>query len=205
MSQFLQALGPIASPLYGAGQGVSSLLGNNKSASVPKIRDPYAAPKGFREFSTLNRGQGNLLDQIFAALSGQGNGMPTGLEFLQELSQGGPEAFSKFEEPLMRQFNEQTIPQLAEQFAGLGAGSSSGFQQALGQAGAGLSENLASLRSGLQLQSSNQLFQNLMQLLGLNTRGFVPKEKSFLKQLGISAGQGIGQGIGQAGSAALFA
>jgi hypothetical protein len=167
--------------------------------------------RGYDIMSTLNPQQASLLQQLLGGMQGQqGNVSQNPLfqssgNYLQNLLQGGDEAFSKFEAPFQRQFQEQTIPGLAERFAGLGAGSqsSSAFQQALGQAGAGLSENLAALRSGLQMQAvpyaqqqSQQPFNNLLQLLGLNTQAFAPKQPSFLQSLGLNLAGGVGQGLG---------
>jgi hypothetical protein len=80
-----------------------------------------------------------------------------GQSYLQSILSQDPEMMKQFEAPYMRQFQEETIPQLAERFTALGGGqNSSAFQQALGQAGASLSERLAALRSGLGLQASQQ-------------------------------------------------
>jgi len=75
-----------------------------------------------------------------------------GQSYLQSLLGGD---ISQFQAPYMRQFQQQTSD-LAERFAGLGGLSSSGFQQALGGAAAGLQENLAALRGGLQQQALGQ-------------------------------------------------
>lgn len=60
--------------------------------------------------------------------------------------------FQAFAAPELRQFREQIIPDLAEQFAGMGAGglSSSGFRNAAIGAGTDLSERLAAMRAGLR-------------------------------------------------------
>lgn len=77
--------------------------------------------------------------------------------------------FQAFAAPEMRQFQEDIIPGLAEQFAGMGAGglSSSGFRNAAVQAGTDLSERLANLRA--------QLRQNAAQgLSGLTSQALTP-------------------------------
>jgi hypothetical protein len=70
-----------------------------------------------------------------------------------------PQDFAAFAAPEMRQFNEQIIPGLSEQFAGMGAGglSSSGFRNAAVGAGTDLSERLGALRAQLRQQSANAL------------------------------------------------
>lgn len=130
-------------------------------------------PRGYERFSTLSAEQQNILSQLLPQLLGRAQGMDMGA----------------FEAPYKRQFEQEIIPGLAERFAGLGAGSqsSSAFQQALGQAGAGLTENLAMLRE----QQQQNALQSLAQLLGIPMEGLVKK------------GLGLGQRFGQAGAGAL--
>lgn len=170
--------------------------------------------KKFDVFSPEQKGlQNQLLQQLGPMLSqgqiGQQPLFQSGQNFLQSLLQGGPEAFKQFEAPLMRQFQEQTIPQLAERFSGLGAQSSSAFQQALGQAGAGLSERLAQLRSGLQfqalgpaLQYAETPFSQAQSLLGTAfqpsfSRGISPGGPGAFAQALAPINQGFGQVFGQ--------
>lgn len=159
-------------------------------------------PRGYSSFNTGTKQQSNFLQQLLGQLMGQSSDIgqnplyQQGSNYLQQLLSGSPESSAAFEAPAMRQFNEQIVPGLAERFSGMGAGaqSSSAFQQALGQAGAGLSENLQAMRSGLQfgglgqaLGYAQQPISNLQgfgQLgLGTNMRGFMPKQQSFWQQL----------------------
>lgn len=156
--------------------------------------------KGFSTVSTQNPQQQQLfsqLAQILGPLLGQSGG------YLGDILGGSPESFERFQAPYMRQFREQIIPEIAERFAGAGALSSSGFQQSLGQAGAGLSENLASLKEGLRSQIPGQVFGNLQQLLGQQTQAFLPKQQPFWQQLLGGAAGGIGQGAGMLGGMGL--
>lgn len=84
-----------------------------------------------------------------------------GLQGLQNPTQG----FEPIRQRAVSQFNQQTVPGLAERFTGGtgGALSSPAFAAQLGQAGAGLSEGLAALESQYGLQNRAQL----MQLLGM--------------------------------------
>lgn len=137
-----------------------------------------------------------------------------GSSFLQNLLSGSPEASAAFEAPYMRQFQEQTIPALAERFSGLGSGAqnSSAFQQALGAAGAGLSENLASLRSGLQMGALPQALgyaqQPISNYAGLAGQAFRPGFENIFRPStgGILGGLfgGASQGLGQAGGMAAI-
>lgn len=121
----------------------------------------FGKEEKLKKKSTMDPQQLQAYQQQLGQLS-SGNLGPayqSGLSHIQQLLSNDPEAFKKFEEPFQRQFREQTIPELSSLFAGAGAGSSSGFQQALGQAGAGLSENLAALRGNLQQNAANQALQ----------------------------------------------
>jgi hypothetical protein len=159
-----------------------------------------------KKVPTMSKPQNALQSQILQMLQGQlgqGGSFGQAQSFLQNLLSGSPESSQAFEAPAMRQFNEQIIPGLAERFSGLGAGaqSSSAFQQALGQAGAGLSENLQALRSGLQGGAAQSLLGLPSQFLGsafqspfayMQTQG----GGTLSNTLG-SFGQGISPGLGQ--------
>lgn len=169
-------------------------------------------PKGFSEYSTFNPQQESIFNRLAGMDLGQNQTFQGGNTFLQKLLSGDQETMDQFQAPYLRQFHEQTIPGLAERFAGYGAGaqSSSAFQQALAQAGAGLSENLASLRGQMQLgalpqalQYSQAPFQQQRGLLDINTKGLAPKQKSFIQQLLLGMSSGAGEGAGKIGTSAL--
>lgn len=177
-------------------------------------------PAGYQRLSTLDKPQKRAhqasLQQVLQQLqSGQGNIQQSplfqqGSSFLQSLLSGSPEATAAFEAPFMRQFHEQTIPQLAERFAGLGAQSSSAFNQALGAAGSGLQEQLAALRGNLGLQAADQglgyaqqpisNLQSFLQTgLGTQSQAYVPKQKPFWQELLTGLSGGAGQALGMLG------
>jgi hypothetical protein len=70
------------------------------------------------------------------------------------LMQGAQNAdFGPIEQREINRFQTQTVPGLAERFTSMGNGQrSSGFQQALGMAGAGLGQDLAAQRSQFGMQ-----------------------------------------------------
>jgi len=150
-----------------------------------------------RAFPTMSPQQQALFSQL---LSGLGGPLGSGLENLQQILSGSPEAFKAFEAPMMRQFNEQIIPGIAERFSGAGAGaqSSSAFQNALGQAGTGLSERLASMKAGLQQNALGQLSS----LLGMGTQTptfqwqQMPGSEGALSSMFGGIGSGFGSGLG---------
>lgn len=175
-------------------------------------------PQGYNVFETTTPQQMQGINELLAALHGTNLNLSqsplfgAGSNWLMKILQGGPDAFKEFEAPFMRHFQEQTVPGLAERFAGAGGLSSSGFQQALGGAGAGLSENLAALRSGLQGQASQQALQyaqqpiqNALQAgqlgIGQSTKAFAPKQQGVWQQImnALAGGAGSALGMGLTG------
>jgi hypothetical protein len=129
--------------------------------------------------------QASLLNNQQRGVQGQG------LEMLMQLLRGGGnQSFQPIANKAITEFNTQTVPGLAERFTALGGQNSSAFQGALGQAGAGLQENLAAQGS----QQINQLIQLLSQL------GLAPQHENlvFQGQPGLfqTAAHGLGQGLG---------
>ena len=119
-----------------------------------------------KKVQTLSGGQNNLLNQLLQMLSGGGKlgqGFNQSQDYLQQLMNPDSEAVNQFTQPYMNQFNQQTVPGLAERFAGMGAQggglSSSGFGQALSSAGGNLQAQLAQLKAGLGQQAAGQLQQ----------------------------------------------
>lgn len=164
---------------------------------------------------TMTGGQTDLLQNMIQQLQGggiygQGQGaFGSGMDYLQDLYGGGQEGFNKLAAPYLRQFEEQTVPGLAERFSGAGAGgrSSSAFNQAMGQAGGRLSESLGSMFEGLKSQNLGNLmgmagmpFQQAQGAMGQRQfeNVYQPGSTGFLGQ----AGGGLAGGLGQAGGMA---
>lgn len=109
---------------------------------------------------------------------------------------GGQFDFAPIEQAARSQFEQQTIPSIAERFTALGGQGSSAFKQALGSAGAGLEQNLAAMKSQYNLQRE-PLMQNYLQM-GLRPRFenmIIPGRTGFLENLLsglISGGSQIG-------------
>lgn len=152
---------PLTMALLGGG---SSLLGGLFSGKQPTFKQT--------QVDRFNPAQQKLIGQF---TQGAGSAVPQGFEYLRSLLSGDPSAFQAFQAPYQREFKQQTIPDLANRFAGMGSGnlSSSAFQQALAQAGTSLQEKLASLRSGLQMSALDRL-TNLSQL------GLTPMKETYL-------------------------
>jgi hypothetical protein len=83
----------------------------------------------------------------------------------QLMSQNQGSSFDPIEQRYRRQFNEQTLPRINEQFGGSGLGGSGPHRSAISTAETDLAERLAALRSQHQLQSDN-MSQNRLGMLG---------------------------------------
>ncbi len=134
--------------------------------------------KQFQRFTPQQQGvQNDILSQLSTLLKQGQNG----------------NSFAPIEQQARQDFTQKTIPSIAERFSSLGAQGSSAFTNSLGQAGAGLETNLASLRAGNQQNQLSQLlgyglqpsFENLYQ----------PETQGLLGSLGGGAGQGLGFGL----------
>ena len=154
---------------------------------MPSLKEwLFGKEEKFKKVPTMTVGQTGIQSQLEQMLGGGMGGQGGGLaQLFQTLlgnlnPQNPQQEFEGFEQPYLNEFEEQTLPGIAERFAGAGALSSSGFGQALGGARAGLAANLAGLKSGLQqqskqmgMQTQQNALQQLMQLIG-STQGAQP-------------------------------
>lgn len=162
----------LGGPLGGmVGSTAGSLLSQLLSALGPTDTQ-------FKEFQRFTPQQQSALSQLLSM----------GLGGLQDPTAG----FAPIEERARMQFQDRTIPSLAERFTAMGGQRSSAFQQALGQAGAGLESQLAAQRAQFGQQNIGQLLQLLQ--LGLQPqidRAMIPGGPGVLGSLA----QGIGSAI----------
>lgn len=166
-----------------------------------------------KQLPTMTGGQMQGLEGILAQLQqmqGQGGAYSGAQNYLSQILSGDPNAMAEFEAPYRNEFEQKTIPGLAERFAGMnpmgGGLSSSGFGQAIGGAGAGLQAQLAGLHGALRQGASGQAMGQFNQLanMGLGTRTFENYMQpgsggllgGALQGLGAGAGMGLGMGMG---------
>ncbi len=190
------------------------------SAAIPAIAGGLGTLFGGKKFLTgeksknyqqslLGKEQQPLYQQLLAAGQGQGAGGAFGesADYYRNLLSNDSQDQQAFIAPEMRQFNEDIIPSLAEQFAGMGSGGlqSSGFRNAAINAGSGLAERIAAIRAGLRQQGAQGL-QGIGQA-GLGQfnenihqpgrpgflQGLAPGIGSALTSFGGSGGSGFGQ------------
>lgn len=179
------------------------MLGRFLFGSKPKMKQQ----------TLLQPGQQEGLNQLLQNPLASNPLYQQGSNFLQKLLGGGQEAYQQFEQPLLDQFQQQIVPQIAERFAGMGTGSgalsSSGLNQSLAHGmqnlGSILGQQRANLTSSLIPQAgqyAQQPISNLLSALGI--RSFQPYQTSGSQGLipplaagalgGITGGLGMGLG-----------
>jgi len=135
------------------------------------------------------------------ARSGLEQQLPMGLENLRKILGGDQESFESFFAPARRDFEQKTLPSIAERFTGmLGEGSqrSSAFGQQLGQAGKEFEEDIFSQRLGMQQGALQQLLQLLQPSLAPTQYEYTkPRQPGFLENLLAAVAQGAGSGLTQ--------
>lgn len=181
-----------------------------------KIVQPLltGTPEKRENVSTLRPEQEPLYQQAVNAGLGSGAGGAFGdaADYYRGLMGNNSSDFDAFAAPERRNYFENIVPNISEQFAGMGAGglSSSGFQNSQTQGSVDLADRLAQLRAGLR-QSGAQGLQNIGKL-GLQnySQNMVTQEGSegLLSQLapaiGIGLGAAAGGPAGGAAAAGLF-
>lgn len=134
--------------------GLFKSIGNFFSGT-PAIRE---------NVSTLRPEQEGLYNNLVNAGQNRGSGGAFGqsADYYRDLLGDNSADYNAFSAPAMRQYREQIVPDISEQFAGMGSGglSSSGFRNAQVQGGVDLAERLGALRANLR-QSGAQGLQNI--------------------------------------------
>ena len=123
------------------------------------MNDPFSP---YDQVSRLGPEQEPLKNQLINSTMKRGAGGAFGqsADYWRNLISDNSADFNSFTRPEMRRYQEQTIPDLAEQFAGMGSGgmSSSGFRNAAVGAGTDLSERLGAIRAQLRQSAAQSLF-----------------------------------------------
>ncbi len=175
-------------------------LGLGIGAGFPKktYRDLLVGRPEVREnVSTLRPEQEGLYNNAVNAgmAPGAGGSFGDSADYYRNLLSDNPADLDAMVAPEMRRFNQQTIPGLAEQFAGMGSGAldSSGFRNASINAGTDLAERIASIRAGIRERGAQGL-SNIGQI------GLQPYSQNMITEQG---SQGILPGLASvAGTAA---
>jgi len=163
---------------------MSGFLGNIGSffGGTPEVRD---------NVSTLRGEQEPLYRQLVKAGLGKGAGGAFGSagDYYRNLLEGQDDEsqYNDLSAPIMRQYQEDIVPGLSEQFAGFGGGgslSSSGFRNAQVQGATDLSERLGQLRANLSQFRSGMRHSAAQGLMGLGQQGLQPYSQNMVTEQG---------------------
>ena len=112
------------------------------------------SPSTVNQISNLTPEQENLQSQLVNAGQepGAGGAFGTAADYYRDLLSDNPADLQAYTAQQLRQYNEDIVPGLSEQFAGMGSGglSSSGFRNAQIQGATDLSERLGAMRAQLR-------------------------------------------------------
>ncbi len=144
-----------------------------KKASFFKSTDPQ-----FTSMSTLTPQQQSYINQLSGVI-------PQGISNLN--LPGQTSNFKPIAQEARRNFSQNTLPTLAERFAGLGR-NSSGLQQALGGAASDFESQLAAQQAQYGLQEQGLQSNNLMNLLSASLTpqfdyGLIPGQDSGIRKI----------------------
>lgn len=202
MAGFLKNVGyAIAGGIPAAFKGVRN-AGSNLLFGTPEKRE---------NVSTLRPEQEQLYNQLQQAnlQPGAGGSFGTAADYYRGLLSDNNADMGAFAAPELRRYNEDIVPGLSEQFAGMGAGglSSSGFRNAQVQGATDLSERLAQIRANLRHSAAQGLQGIGMAGLQNYSQNMTTQQGSpgLLAQAAPAAGTAIGAYFGgPAGAAAGF-
>ncbi len=166
-------------------------------------------PEKRENVSTLRPEQELGYQQLQNASQGRGAGGAFGdsADYYRNLLSDDSADFNAFAAPQLRQYNQDIMPGISEQFAGMGSGglSSSGFRNAQVQGATDLSERLGQIRANLR-QAGAQGLQNIgQQGLQSYSQNMVtePGTEGFLSQMAPAIGTAAGAFFGGPGGAAV--
>jgi hypothetical protein len=159
-------------------------------------------PAKRKNVSTLRKEQEPLYRQGVNAGLGPGAGGAFGdaADYYRNMLSDNPSDLASYAAPALRQYNQDIVPGISEQFAGMGAGglSSSGFRNAQIQGATDLAERIGQIRANLR-QSAAQGLQNIGEV-GLRRYSenmeVQPASEGFLSSAAPIIGGAIGGAVG---------
>lgn len=155
-------------------------------------------PGQFDQRPNLGPNQQPIQQNLSNAVQKPGAGGAFGdvADYYRNLLSNDPAQLQAQAAPDIRQFNQQTLPGIANQYAGLGAGgalSGSGFRNASIQAGTDLMERIASLRAGLRQEGARGLTGLGTESLGnYYNNTYQPRSPGLIESLAPALGQAAG-------------
>lgn len=177
---------------------------NPMSKKNPLNQYAFGTPEKRKNVSNLRPEQEGLYNQLIQAgqQPGAGGAFGQSADYYRGLLGDNGADFNAFANPQLRQYYQDIVPNISEQFGGGGGGqgsfSSSGFRNAQVQGSVDLAERLGQIRANLR-QAGAQGLQNIGQL-GLQnfSQNMVtqPGSSGFLSSVAPAIGGAIGTAIG---------
>jgi hypothetical protein len=162
----------------------------------------FGSPAKRKNVSNLRPEQESLYQQLIAAgkAPGAGGAFGSAADYYRNLLGDNSADYNAFAAPMLRQYNQDIVPGISEQFAGMGAGglSSSGFRNAQVQGATDLSERLGALRANLRQAGAAGLAnigQQGLQNYSTNMET-QPGSEGFLGAIAPAIGTGLGAAVG---------
>ena len=159
-------------------------------------------PARYDQRSRLGPNQQPIQGQLSQAAMGPGAGGAFGdvADYYRGLLSNDSADVNAFAAPEIRRFQQQTVPGLASQFAGIGAGGAlhgSGFQNSVLNASTDLGERIAAIRAGLR-QNAAQGLQGIGQqsLADYFQNTYQQRSPGFLENLAQAVGKILGSYVG---------
>lgn len=184
---------------------------SKKNPIQNSIKDfTYGTPGKIQQVSNLRPDQEALSNQLVNAGQQQGAGgaFGTSADYYRNLLSDNSADFNAFSAPQLRQYYQDIVPGISEQFAQMGYGgsglNSSAFRNAQIQGATDLSERLGAIRANLR-QSGAQGLQNIGQL-GLQNfqqNYETPGTEGFLSSVAPAIGTAAGAALGGPAGAAI--
>ncbi len=139
-------------------------------------------------------GREMLYEQMIKGLT---QNLPRGYDLLSTLLGPSSGLYSEFEQPAIRMFQEELVPELAGRFTARGEGGqgSSAYQQQMNAAAGRLAQDLAAQRSGMRMSALDKLFAQANQALANRPFDFIPRSPGALQSGALGLLQGVGKGI----------
>lgn len=167
-------------------------------------------PGQFQQKSSLGQEQQPILNNLVNSVQNPNAGGAYGdsADYYRNLLSNNPNQLQAQAAPDIRNFQQQILPGIANQYSNIGAGgalSGSGFRNASLQAGTDLMERIASLRAGLRQQGAVGLSGLGQQSLGnYYNNVYQPRTPGLLESIAPAIGTALGAAGGSAGGLSVL-
>jgi hypothetical protein len=208
--------------LFSSGKKAASHA-TKKAAKALGMGSFSGSKSKLKKYETMTHGEKKVYKDILSRINPKALDLMKSPLFKQSqkyisnfLKTSPDQQYKSFEKPIMSQFKQQIVPEIAERFAGMGAMDSSGFQQTMGAAGSNLAERLGMLRESLKSNYQQQQLsaagmganmaqmpvQNMQNMI--NTAFATPSfgyqsiggQPGFMQGMSGGLGSALGQGLG---------